>query len=318
MLILGPSTSLKLWQEYRDILLEAREKSWSSTDEVNNLWNARMLPTTEEVDWVHERFGEGGDVFLPDSNRRLKKQMPHVLYAKTGFPSNSLVRVRSDVYCLSPEFIFVKYCMKHSLTESVFVGIELCSMYIRSKDTTAYNQFPAMSIESLRDFLKLNNNISGLKNTRKAEVFLVNRSASPRETALYMLLCLPKRLGGYGFKGAKSNTELSVQSWISKSGVCFSDICWDEEKVCVEYESTEFHSAYTSLQHDSARRVELMHKGYEVVTITNMQMRYIHLFRTAAEVIAKKLGVRLRYDEKFYFHQEELHRMLLKQFYIRF
>lgn len=311
MIVLGPHSSLELWRNYRWVLLDSYASREKDTAEVNDGWSMKSFPDHVEIAHVSKRFGSAADVFIPGSSQRVSRRIPQTYFAKKGFPPGSLVRYSTGIYGLSPEYVIVKLAEVYPEIALISLGIELCSSYIKTEDGTLYHQPAAMSVESLGAFIERVEDVRGLKQTRKILKHLVNHSASPRETALYMLLCLPKRIGGCGFSGATSNLSLQVRTWISKTGVCMSDICWDDKKVCVEYESTEFHGEYSSLQRDSARRIELMHQGYDVITITNLQITNIVLFRTAAEVIARKLGVRLRYDEKFLYRQSELHRLLM-------
>ncbi len=53
--------------------------------------------------------------------------------------------------------------------------------------------------------------VNGRKNALTALKQVVDGSASPRETAVCMCLCLPYRLGGYGFEKPKLNHRIDIR-----------------------------------------------------------------------------------------------------------
>ena len=77
------------------------------------------------------------------------------------------------------------------------LGFELCGTY----DTTngdVRECAPLTTVDRLDAFLASLGPMHGKKNASYALRYVANNSASPRETALAMLLCLPYRMGGYG------------------------------------------------------------------------------------------------------------------------
>mgnify|MGYP007055184147 FL=1 len=56
------------------------------------------------------------------------------------------------------------------------------------------------TVERLRAFTENVGPVHGRKKAARALQYVMGDSASPRETALAMLLCLPYRLGGYGIE----------------------------------------------------------------------------------------------------------------------
>jgi very-short-patch-repair endonuclease len=132
--------------------------------------------------------------------------------------------------------------------------------------------------------------------------YVVDGSASPRETALCMLLCMPPRFGGYGLAlpelNKRINLSLSEQLMIGAHHFdC--DLYWaNSRRVGVEYDSRKHHTALEKQEHDAIRRNMLQYKGVQVIVATRMQVNKPDEFDKLARQIGRAVGKRFRIPER--------------------
>ena len=101
---------------------------------------------------------------------------------------------------------FTLYCQRHDLLPSIELGMELCGTYTKAaydtRESFSRYDLPRLtSAQSLEMFLHDNRRIYGVNRAHEALAFVRDKSASPMETALVLLLCLPVSEGGYGLRG---------------------------------------------------------------------------------------------------------------------
>ena len=100
----------------------------------------------------------------------------------------------------------------------------------------------------------------------RAVRYAVDGSASPMETALALMLCLPKTAGGYGLPKPQMNRVLPLDAETGRVRV--ADLFWPEAKVAVEYDSDAFHAEKEKLRRDALRRNQLESQSVTVLTAT--------------------------------------------------
>lgn len=76
------------------------------------------------------------------------------------------------------------------------------------------------------------------------------------------------------------------------------DLFWTDAKLCLEYDSDMFHVGRERITRDAIRRERLMRMGIEVITVTRPQLHSITEFDSLANLVAKKLGRRIRTSRK--------------------
>lgn len=311
MLILGPYTSWKIWNTQRTRVLDALSSGGSISDAINPLWHDSLGLSEKEIKYCESMFGNF-DVVLPrHSNKRSLSNHLQVT-SKNTFPPGSLIQVSSHVYALAPEMIFVMLSPYLDVISLIRLGLRLCASFQAEKEID-YSSKRLTSAVQLRQFIEFCPQRTGIKKARRALSYVVDNIHSIPEEQLYLQLCLPRLLGGYGFRGGIPNMLITVDSsaeWRYRRG----DICWPKKRLCVEYDSTEFHGQYADLQRDSIRRTELLNRGYAVLSITNKQLYRVQYFRAFADSVAKVLGKRVMYTSEFYQRQMALRQAVNKEF----
>lgn len=232
-------------------------------------------------------------------------------------PPGSFVRLGDRLYASSPELCFVQMATVLPFVELVKLGFELCGTYAERLDgATRYDRSLLLtSVAALARFVDSAGDIPGVVAARKAVKLLVACSASPRETALTILLCLPLRRGGYGLPSPELNFRIDVgrsKRAVTDKGYYLCDLYWREARIDLEYESDERHTGAERIAEDSMRRDDLAHLGVKVRTMTNRQMVDPVRFDKAARQLASALGVRIREQQGCPAARRALRKVLLR------
>ena len=216
-----------------------------------------------------------------------------------------------DVYVSSPEFVFLQMATSLDLPELAALGMELCGTYRRNVEvahlgsddpsfTTCYNQKPLTTMRRLRGFCTSMKSAPGGRRAIKALEYVLPNSASPAETALYLLLCLPRHLGGY----ALPNPILNPPITLTKAGKRHTirngakpDLYWKTVRLDLEYNSKEFHDENQRAA-DSMRRKALERMGVEVIELTKQELFSTRLFHATVLRIARRLKRRVRSEDE--------------------
>ena len=211
-------------------------------------------------------------------------------------PTRSLLRVADDVLVVCPELCFLQMASVLPLVDLVRVGYELCGTYAEC-DGIRYGCEPVTSPTKLCAYVRRAKGVDGVRGARRALRSVLPDSASPMETVLVMLLCLPRMLGGYGLPAPQLNGRVEVNrrrgALVSQEFyVC--DLLWRDAGVAIEYDSTTFHSGADRMARDARRRGELAALGVHIETVTSEQVFHWAQTDKLAARMAKLLKVRVR------------------------
>ena len=199
------------------------------------------------------------------------------------------------------------------------LAMEFCGTYRLgvAGGKTRYKVDPLTSIDAIRD---LSAGIPELFGERRLEAvldFALERSASPMETALALMLTMPVEYGGYGFPKLQLNVEIGVSvPGIAPAGrnSVTPDILWDDEHVALEYDSSEFHekSGHRQLEIDAVRSNVLTALGYKVFRVTTSMIESLSSIDLLAAQLAEVLGLQMpRLSPVEEIRRRELHFLLL-------
>ena len=233
---------------------------------------------------------------------------------KGPFHPRSFMRIEDGLYVSTPEMTFCEMASVLSLERLIALGFELCGTYRRASTfgLARYDATPLTSPGALASFIDKSPQFKGMKKARRALPCILAGSASPRESELAMLLCLPYSLGGYGLPHPTMNAEMPLPKNVAATGRSSlrCDLYWPAARLDVEYDSAEFHSAARLLANDSMRRIALESMDVTSVNLTAEHLRRASLFDEAAQGIARILGKRVRLPGDFRLKQERLWREL--------
>lgn len=254
-------------------------------------------PPNLDITALRNEIGLTGRIHLlvgSDGNRRTSTKV--ICHIWSGIlPKGSILETSQGFYLCSPELVFLQMAEKMSLVELIRLGYELCGTYETVSGTIASSP-PLTTVARLDAFLAKVNRKRGVAKARRALAYIHENSASPMETVVAMLFCLPYKLGGYGFPAPELNYGIDRRTGKrarSRAGSYVCDLYWPDEKAAIEYDSDLFHTGEERLAKASIRRRALAELGITVVTVTNRQVSTISETDGVARLLGQAMGKRL-------------------------
>lgn len=271
----------------------------------------------EVLDRIYPYYSQTPIHILTDEHQR-HAGSPDFIYhtCSKPLPEKSLVKIADDTYSVTPELCLMQLASEIELHELIRIACELCGTYTLVPDSQY--RFGCSPITSPRKIEMYINRVSGIKGKKQlmsALPYILSGSASPMETILTMLLCLPYRYGGYGLPKPELNYNIypKVHDRPYTSQRYYScDLYWAKNKLAVEYDSNTYHTGAHRIAKDSKRRDELTGLKISTITVTTQQIFNLEEFEPIAYTIAKKLKKRIRPPRGFHEQQFLLRHNLLE------
>ena len=144
------------------------------------------------------RFERPSHVLVSTPNGRAGELcVPHV--CTRGFSRSSFFRLGDDVFFSKPELAFIQMATRIRNEVSLLeLGWELCGSYQtrRTGVSVGYDVEPLTSVRALRDYVACNSSLGGAQKVARILPFLVDGSASSRETKFALVLGFSPFRGG--------------------------------------------------------------------------------------------------------------------------
>ncbi len=230
-----------------------------------------------------------------DRFRHDKKEVNYQVFS-SPLPANSFHDLGGGLFVAAPELCFVQMARQLSTPGLIALGLELCGTYRLSSDgNTKYNCDLLTNAKKLRRYVNSIKKMPGIENARRAANYIINDSASPMETQLYIRLCLPKMLGGY----ACPKPELNALAKLTKSQQAAADrtylkgdLYWSKKRMLVEYNGEDSHTGRERITRDALRSNAVNLKNIKMFLITADIFNSFQEFDTLAKAIKQALGKR--------------------------
>ncbi|MEC4295259.1 hypothetical protein [Adlercreutzia shanghongiae] len=166
--------------------------------------------------------------------------------------------------------------------------------FATSPNGSVVNAIPLTTLDEMSETLASVATLRGRAKALRATEFAIGNLGSPFETVLYLLLCLPRKHGGFGFPKPLANPELEpssfLQSRVSQRHF-YPDLLWPEHGVIVEYDGERAHSETKQMFQDARRRNELGLLGYSVIVVTKQIIYSQQLMANTAEQLRRAMGL---------------------------
>lgn len=251
---------------------------------------------------------------LPFSSVHTHKNIP-----PRSFMSSNSLSTEDQVFVSVPEFCFLQMANILPLEKLIAYGFEICGTYARHTQGTFFGARPLTTPRKLTEFLSRASGFQGIQKARRALRCILPRSASPMESALTMLLCLPYSLGGYGISQPKLNQRIDIPQQAKKRSyspfyVC--DLYWEQAALAIEYDSDFAHAGLNKTVKDAMRRSDLTGIGISVLSVTWAQLLDSRALNDIAHIIARHTGKRLRYVDPAFTQKHQHLRSLILPLYL--
>lgn len=247
----------------------------------------------------HFPDGEKLHILIPREDARTRSALATCHVEAAALPKGALIRLPDGNCVCTPAFTFQQLAAKLPLTQAVALGFELSGSYRLSPDREkSFQARPALVAPNhLRQFAEAHHAHRGAPKSRVAARYVLSNSASPMETITAIPLVLPCRYGGYGLPAPRMNHTIQLPE--SARRTCgkrylVADLFWPEQQLCVEYNSTQFHTGSKKIDSDARRQTALLDAGIQVIEVTAAQALSADGMDAIATTLAKKVGRRIR------------------------
>ena len=256
---------------------------------------------------------QGGKVHL------LVKSHHAAKYSRTAtLHTTSLDVTPADFYCAgpgiyvcSPEFSLIQAAPILSDIEYLRIAFALCGTY---RDGVK-DALPLTTPMKINQMLTRMNGLHGVKCARQLTPHIQPNAASPREAQLALHLCLPYRMGGYGFPHPQLNPCIDLPpriQQISGKSALYPDLLWPDAHIAVEYDSDKWHTGSLRIANDARRRNVFTYLGITEICVTKRQFNDLIAFDKTARILSRALRHRIHpRSEEFRSRQMKLRKQLL-------
>ena len=238
------------------------------------------------------------EVLVGETAKALKSKHHVCRVLKTPLVSNMFCKIAQNAYVASPEMTFAQMATRLPMLDLVKLGMELCGTYALCPYSDRFDDRPPVtSKKRLESFCRRAKGMHGSAAALRALRWVVDGSNSPAETALVLYLCLPVRLGGYGFEYPDMNPTTPLGKRASKMAeypTMRCDLHWIAKRVVVEYDSDQEHLSSQSASRDARRRNILGYKDITVITVRKPMLYTPRAFDDVVRQLARALGRQLR------------------------
>ena len=230
-------------------------------------------------------------VALREGRRPSAETACHLLTSPDGtYPG---IRIGRGAFCSTPAFTFLQ--MANVLDEATlrFLGMELCGCYGIGDDGKLFLRQQCCTPTELEEMARAMTGVRGRKRAGKVAPLVAGGSASPMETALFLILCATREEGGFGLPWPELNhsiplTDAARTLW--DDDFITPDLLWEAAKLILEYDSDLHHTASHRIARDASRRNVFEEMGYRVVTVTAEHMRTPQELQRIASIVARSNG----------------------------
>lgn len=223
----------------------------------------------------------------------------HVEHAVMPVGAGATIRVAEGLCVPTPELCFVQISASMPFHQAVKAGCALCSTFrldprcpfgVRERE-------PLTSVSDLEAFIEANSGMRGAGRARVALRYVKERTASPAEVYLTMLLTLPPHRGGFGLDALQPNRPVCLSkraTEIAQRSYLIPDLYDAEHHIAIEYDADATHTTGQQLSRDSTKRLALESMGIKVITVTTRQLSSIERMGDVAGETARAMGKRMR------------------------
>ena len=227
------------------------------------------------------------------------------------YPPGAFRRIAHDVLIASPELCFFEMATELPFWKLVEFGYLLCGTYtLNPKAASTNNRKPLTTKRKLSLFINRMGSARGCAIAKKALKFIVEGSASVRETKTTILLCAPVRDGGYGLPWPTLNHRINFtdrETQLFGRSYVVLDLYWRLYHLGLEYDGEKDHSDESDVSRDRRKSSELDYHGERVIRVDKNQLANPYQVYVLAKKCARAMGKTIRRPTH---QQDELKRQL--------
>ena len=152
------------------------------------------------------------DILVPSHGRTFKSGLVTCHLCTHDVPPEGFRRLTDHIYISSPELTFVQMGTLLTDTQLALVGMMLCGKYsiAPNQDRSLIERKPVSTLESLNAMVDACDGMRGVSVARRAIDMCVEKSRSPRESVLLLLLCCKRSMGSYELVRPDINRSINL------------------------------------------------------------------------------------------------------------
>ena len=212
-MLIGHISALEYWRTVGERFLRTGRQRRAATRQARAVMAAKEKP----------RIGEGNrrpagcalplHVLIADACVRTETEGVVTHTWGSPFPDTAFAEAGEGFLMSTPEFCFLQMAGCLSLVQLIQLGFELCGTYALVGGAPAVRRAAPLTTKvKLAAFVEQSSGARGCKKAARAVRYVQDGAASPMETMLAMMLCLPYGLGGYGLEKPLINHRVDVPS----------------------------------------------------------------------------------------------------------
>lgn len=271
---------------------------------------------------------------------RRKRIGVRVHSCEQALPARSVAQLQNGLTVCSPELTFVQMASVLETPLLAWLGMQFCGIHavspvlgersapagqrIGREESAIPARLPIATRESIGSFIERAPYLCGTRRARGALRHVVERSRSPMESAVALLLSLPARYGGFALPKPVLNCRVRLPLWLHEGALtsrfgqndpfaeCDLAFFCGERVVLVDYHGESYHSAEPSIHHDALKLNAYGDLRLPYFALTKRQVFDFVLLEKTAEQIRSSLGMRFRTEVRDYrMRRRSLHQKLL-------
>ena len=269
--------------------------------------------------FFEDNGGQHETLSLLVDNQKKRRQSDNLICRSWNgrpMPPRSLYSVGSEIFVVGPELTLVRSAPSLSRLELLRAATDLCGIYAKDADKRIdlVKRTPVTSVATISNYLSDLGAAKGAGLVKAILPWVVEGSASPRETSMDMELRLPTRAGGQAFPTFHANERIDPSSEfanLTRRSYLVGDAVWKDPKLVFEYNSSKHHDTDEEMEFDFEKITTLQAMGYQVVTVSTRHFNDFDLFASVVSACKANIGIRDRYASEVYEARRTTHEEIL-------
>lgn len=239
-------------------------------------------------------------LMVPSVDTRIRQKRYRSSVWSRRLPAEAFCNYGTRACIASPDFCLLQAAFRLTRPQLIELCMELFGRYALVLDAErgfVPRDYALATRESVERLMHAMHGVRCSSQLAHALRHAVEGSRSPMETREYLLMCLPKNMGGFGLPRPLMNGRVELTQTEQRKArrqhfEC--DLLWPEQRVVVEYDGHDDHASRLDRARDAMKRDVLVAKGYTVFVVTGAQIMDELLFDGIARDVARAIGFRLR------------------------
>ena len=320
--ILSHSTARSLYRlqskQLENAWLNSDDNAFSTAPEPSDIVRARRYLRARGL-WGATVEREHIDAIVCHDRLRRAARGSTVHLTRPDLLLGNVCRLEEGLFIVSAKLCALQAASEMTFLELVEYYFELCSSYtLPLEESDDYRtRVPLTSVQELEEFFKGAVGTPGAKLARRAIKYVRDGCRSPLETALIMMIGVPKAEGGLGIRDFEVDYCVPVAFAardLTRRRFFYFDAYLPRSKTDLEYNGF-YHDAEEARAVDEERKNALSSMGYGIISINRHVFFDRAAFARAMTAIMRREGIRpSRLPCGFFVEQERLRKFVLRRY----